>query len=495
MINILRKHSQWLMISITILVIISFVVLYNSTQFQNIGRGTLATIYGQSLAKDDYERYARQARLAQSLGLYDLLQLGAAQGGLSVEAYTVNNIVVEHSATQLGIEPTEDQIGDEIKGLPAFQTNNSFDPGKYQQFLTEQLPPLGFTGDEVEKLVRQDLKLKQLHSLIGSTVPASVVQFRQLYTLQNQKMVVSFIDYKLSDFEAKVTISDADLKKAYDQRKDSLKSPEQRSVDYVVFKLTDAQKKLTDKARVEAQQKLADQAQAFAEAALDKGAQFDAVAAKAGAKVQNSGNFTQDKAPAPLADVSTAAQSAFSLTKDQPVSDVLQTEDAFYVLHLAGIVPSRPLTFDEAKAQLTTALKSEHANNDLSQQAAENHAKLEEAIKKGQTFAQAAQALGLKVVTAPTFSIAEPPADETIIARDVIYKSAELAEGQLSSFTPSATGGFIVHMDKREPIDPAKFTKDKDTQLPMYEQQQQEMAFDQWLNDQREAANYKTKSS
>ncbi|MGC3990546.1 MAG: SurA N-terminal domain-containing protein [Chthoniobacteraceae bacterium] len=495
MINILRKHSQWLMVSITILVIISFVVLYNSTQFQNIGRGTLATIYGQALAKDDYERYARQARLAQSLGLYELLQLGAAQGGLSVEAYTVNNIVVEHSATELGIEPTEDQVESEIKGLPAFQTNNGFDPTKYQTFLSEQLPPLGFTGDEVEKLVRLDLKLKQLRSLIASTVPASAVQFRQLYTLQNQKMIVSFVDYKLSDFEAKATVTDDELKKAYAQRKDTLKSAEQRSVDYVAFKLTDEQKKLTDKARVDAQQKLADQAQAFAEATLDKGAQFDAVAAKSEIKVLNSGLFTQDKPPTALANVSTAAQSAFNLTKDQPISDVIQTEDAFYVLHLAAIVPSKPLTFDEARAQLTTTLKSEHANSTLSQQAAENHAKLEEALKKGQTFTQAAQALGLKVVTAPTFSIAEPPTDETVIGRDIMYKSAELADGQLSSFTPSATGGFIVHMDKREPLDNAKFAKDKDSQLPMYEQQQQEMAFDQWLNDQRDAANYKMKAS
>jgi len=495
MINILRKHSQWLMVSITILVIISFVWLYNSTQFQKIGTGTLATIYGQGLAKEDFQRYGRQAQLAQQLGLYDLLQLGFAQRGISIESFTVNSMVVEHEANRLGIETTDDQVATEIKGLAPFQTNNSFDPGKYQDFITTQLAPLGFNADEIENLVRMDLRLKRMRELVGSTVPASPVQFRQNYTLQNQKMVVSFVTYKLSDFEAKTTVSDDELKKAYDQRKDSLKSDEQRSVDYVAFSLTEDQKKLDEKARVEALQALADKAQAFAQAALEKGADFNAIAAKQQIVVLRTASFPQNKPVAPLADVSNAATSAFALTKEQPVSDVLQTENAFYVLHLASITPSKPLSFDEARAQLTTELKTEKANNALSQQAAEDHTKIVAAIKAGQTFPQAAEALGLKVVTAPSFSIAEPPMDETVIARDMVYKSVELTEGQTSSFTPSATGGFILHMDKRQPIDEAKFAKDKDTQLPMFEQQQQEMAFGQWLSDQRDAANYKVKQS
>jgi hypothetical protein len=483
------------MVTVTILVIISFVVLYNSTQFQKIGAGTLATIYGRGLAKDDFDRYRRQVGLAQDLGLYDLLQLGATQGGVSVESYTVNSLVVDHEAERLGIVPTQDQIEKELTGLPVLQTNNAFDPAKLQALIQNSVTPRGFTDDEIETLIRQDLKLRQLRDLIGTTIPASPVQFRQLYTLQNQKMIVSFVNYKLSDFEAQVTITDDDLKKAYDQRKDTLKSDEQRRVDYVEFQLTDAQKKLADKERVEALQKLADRAQNFAQDLLVNGAKFDAVAAKYETKVEHTGNFTLDQPAAPLADVSTAAKSAFALTDAQPNSDVLQTENAFYVLHLAGVVPSKPLTFDEAKAQLTTELKTEQANNKLSQQAAENHAKIETALKAGQTFAQAAEALGLKVVTAPAFSIAEPPMDETILSRGMVYKSVELAQGQTSSFTPSADGGFILHMDKRLPIDEAKFAKDKDTQLPMYEQQQQEMAFGQWLNDQRDAADYKVKAS
>ena len=56
----------------------------------------------------------------------------------------------------------------------------------------------------------------------------------------------------------------------------------------------------------------------------------------------------------------------------------------------------------------------------------------------------------MKAETFPVFSQSEPNRDLPD-AREVMTATFDLKDGDLSDFTPSATGGFLVHIDKRTP--------------------------------------------
>ncbi len=71
-----------------------------------------------------------------------------------------------------------------------------------------------------------------------------------------------------------------------------MKTDEKRKVKLVQFGLTDEQKKLKGKERIDVLQKLADKANDFTEALQAKGADFDQVAAKFQITPKETGDFS-----------------------------------------------------------------------------------------------------------------------------------------------------------------------------------------------------------
>ena len=74
--------------------------------------------------------------------------------------------------------------------------------------------------------------------------------------------------------------------------------------------------------------------------------------------VQTTGEFTR-ATPDPLLTANPQlSQAALRLTPQEPNSDAVQAGDAFYVLHLSGFDPARPLTLDEARPKIVETLKT-----------------------------------------------------------------------------------------------------------------------------------------
>ncbi len=257
------------------------------------------------------------------------------------------------------------------------------------------------------------------------------------------------------------------------------------------FILPTTDKPLEAKARAEELGKLGRAAEDFSIAVAEKDAKFDEAAAKAGVKVEETPEFSRN-APAPsLAAAPAVTAAAFKLTTKDPVSDVLTTERGYYVLQLAGVTEARPLTFDEARAQLEDQLKRERAQEALNLKATEIRNKIVADLKAGKTFAEAAQAAGATVETFPVFSQSEP--NRTLPdAREVMSATLDLKDGELSPFTPSADGGFLVHVDKRLPADDAKFAADKPMIVENMARLTRSVLFSEWLKLRRAEAQIQT---
>lgn len=493
MVNLLRKYQQSLMIAITVLVIIAFIWLYNTTQLEKIGRDQIALVYGKPLTRSDVERYQRQFYMAMDLGLTNFADMLGAREQNGFENYLFNQMIAKHEAQKLQIGASDEELFTTIKSLPRFQNRGQFDPALLEKFYRESIGARGFTQVQVEDLIRDAIIIQKLRALIDATNTVPDSEFKALYEQQFGKLEASVVRMKIENFRQGIEISPEDLQKAYDQRKSTLKSEEKRQVKFVKFTISDEAAKNADaSAKTQLLQKVADRAQDFAQKMLDKNANFDEVAKSFDVEPQQTELFTKTSPDSDLKG-QTLVQAAFMLTQADPNSDALQDDDTFVVMHLEKVEPARDLTFEDAKASLAEQLKEERAAEKLYTKGAEVRNKIAEEMKAGKSFADAAAAQGVKAEKLPAFSMAEPPKD-LATSQQVLSKAFDLAPGEVSAFTPDQEGGFIVWLEKRIPADEKKMEQDSALMKMRFALARSNMVFRDWLRLAREEANIQERS-
>ena len=500
MIKILRKHRNWLMIVIAILAL-PFCLYFVKSDTSLIRADTFAQMYGRKVSLIEARRDARLYQLARLLGLSDFrddLAAGNGSDDEKVGEFIINLVVLRHEAQQLGLEPSDAEIVEAVRNFPAFRGQAGFDTAKYDELTQTALPALGFSDEQLKEIARDAISLKQIKQLLGSSISVSESEAKADYELRYGKNFVSLVRLHSADFAKDIKITDDDINKYYEAHKAELKTEEKRKVEFVRLALSDEQKKLKDKERIDALQKLADRANDFSQALLEKGADFRQVAAKFQLPVEATGEFT-GAAPDPKLKVDQQlTQTAFRLTPQEPNSDPLQVADGFCILHLAGIVESRPLTLEEAKPKIADQLKSERGREMVSTKGAEVVETLRTGLKAGKPLpAVLQQAGGLKAEKVEPFTLADeeaeksPPEkaknqpDDMMLVKNA---AAQLQPGDVTDFVPWADGGVIVFLEKRDPPDPAKYAQAKAKFEEEILKRNRTIVFYEWLHDrQRES--------
>ena len=504
MMKLLRKHRSWLMIVIAILSI-PFIFYFVKTDLGQISQDQFATLYDRKISIVEARKYARLLDLARAVGLSDLAQyltLGAKDQNEMYPEFILNLLILRHESERLGIRPTQSEVINVVHTLSGFHGTSGFDLKKYDEFVQNALFPNGMGEAQIEELVRDDLSLKRIKRLLATGVSVSetvsTTNFEQAYG----KLQTAVVRLRAADIAKDIKISDEEVQKYFDGHKGEYKTDEKRKVDFVELSLSDEQKKLTGKERIDALQKLADRANDFSQALLEKGADFKQVAAKFELPIRTTGEFTmgapdpQFKATGPQ-----LAGAAFKLTAQDPNSDPVQVADGFYLLHLAGTVESHPLTLDEAKPKVLEALKRSKSQEMISTKGSEIVRKLREAKTSGQPLEGVAKEAGVKVEKVPPFSLMEEPKakvqekDQKKEAEKeppdfIAIKNAasRLEPGEVGDFFPWEDGGVIVVLEKREKPDPAKSAESKASFDERYLNNKREIVFYEWLHDRQRDA-------
>lgn len=496
-VNIMRSNQRWLMGIISVLVIISFIWFYSDrTQVDRIVSDKVGKIYGRNLGRTEVERILRQLSIARGLGLVNMVNLDPMGRGDQLDE-VVNHLVMAHKAEEMGIYPSDDDVLEAIKKLPVFQSDGGqFDVNKYNQFVSERLAPGGFSEGQLEELVRRDIQFARVHAIVDAPVVVSPVETRLAYDERYAKTDASVIRFKTSDFAAGVAEPTEDeIKKAFDNAKEQYIQPEKRKVQYVKFALSDEDKKLTGKAKMDKLKPLADQAVALLSELLDnKQEDFATAAKKLNTTVKETPEFEQSQTTGfEEASIPGFAQAAFQLTQAEPDSNVPLQEpnafapDAYYDLHLAGVVPVRPLTLDEARPKVVQALKDERAKAALSAKAEEVRTKIADALKAGKSFADAAKDAGQTAQEVPAYSAAEP-ARTAPDAATIAQATSDLGAQELSKFVPTDAGGLLVYVRDRTGVDQAKFAQQEGMVAMRLSRMKSGFYFSEWLRVSRDAA-------
>jgi peptidyl-prolyl cis-trans isomerase D len=498
--QLFRRYQQSIMIFVSLATIIGLVSFYSNASFMDkSGSGKVAVIYGRTIPLVIAQRGARKADLCYQLaqmeiygpreqqGLLELWALLSVSQRDAKENFIWNSMVLKHEATQLGIEPTEDEVFEATKGMTIFQTNGVYDSQKFNALSDNALAPRGLTTEDLSDLVADSLRLKKIMAVLGATVTPATADIRETFARTNQKTEAAVVRFKFDDFLATTQVPEEDVKKLYEERKGTLKTDELRKVKFVAFILPTTDKPLEGKARGDKLTELQKQAEDFSVAMTDKNAKLDEIAAKLGAKVEESPEFSIAKPPEALGSSSEVANAAFKLNQQQPNSDVIETARGYYVLQLVGITPPRPLAFEEAKANLTDTLKHERAQEAMNLKASEVRNKIEAEMKAGKTFAAAAEAAGVKPENIPAFSPKEPGN-----AGNIVQTVSEMNEGELSKVLPEANSSLIVYLSKRLPIDEKELDSEKAKLTDGIAFNQGIALFQEWLKLRRAAAQLKT---
>jgi hypothetical protein len=497
MMRVLRKHRNWLMIVIAILAIPFVFYFVQKPDYSRMTSDRFATVYGRNISNTQAQHVARLMSLANELGMttfvQDLSGGNTSDRNEAVVAFILNLLIVQHEAEQLGIRPAKQEVLDLIRTLPAFRGPNGFDPKKYEEFANSALGPNGMTESEIEDLARDQLCLTRIKQLLdaGIALPEAerTAEFEEYYG----KSFASVVRLRNADFAKDVQVSDDDIKKYYEAHKAEFKTEEKRKVEFVRLALTDEQKKLSGKERIDVLQKLADRANDFTQALLEKGADFHQVATKFQLPIQTTGEFTAGKPDPQLNADPQLTPGAFQLTAQEPTSDPVQASDGFYVLHLAGVVESRPLTVEEAKPKIVDAIKAQRARELIATRGAKIVQDLRENLKVGVPLPKAVEQLGVKPEKLEPFAIADEqmPDEKKPQSMDLFViknAAAQLQPGEVSDLAPSADGGLVVILEKRDPPDPAKYQENKAAFDEKYLRSKRMVVFYEWLQDRQRIA-------
>ncbi|MCS7336781.1 MAG: peptidyl-prolyl cis-trans isomerase [Verrucomicrobiae bacterium] len=229
----------------------------------------------------------------------------------------------------------------------------------------------------------------------------------------------------------------------------------------------------------------------FASALFDleplRAANLDKLAAESNLTVRVTTPFDRRNPPAGL-DVGEAfLTAAFNLTDDNPFTEPVVAADGVYVLALDKRFPPEIPAFEAVRERVIDDLRYQRALALAHEHGAEFHKTLTNGMAQGKTFAAICTSAGVKLVFPQPFSrrTRALPEVENLVPLLLLKDTAlKTGVGNVSEFVPTPTGGFIVHVQDRLPVDVKRMEAELPEFIAMLRRSGQDEAFNMWLRAQ-----------
>jgi len=411
MLSAIRNHTQSFVVKILAALLIGSFAIWGVEDVFDVATSNTSAIFEVGKIEGDATKIKSAVQreiinlrqmLGDSFGYDEAKSLGIVELVLQRQ---INDGAILIAARKLGVEISDDLVRQEIQKNPAFQGILGFDKNQFEQVLrNNSISESSYILDTRKQMSRNHL----LDSFSSDTVPKGLVEnfYRHRQekrtsetifipdNLQNgipdaseielvnfhkenaqrftapEYRAVSFVQLKASNLAAEISVTDEELKEAYEAREDEFMKSEIRDVKQMIF----------------AEQK---DAQRAAES-LSQGGDFTLVAkeiAKMDADAIDLGKITYANLPFPkLADV------VFALGIGEnsiPQKSLL----GWHLFRVDGIQQGGVRTLIEVKGELRKTISHEKAVDSLYGLAN----KLEDILGSGASLEEAAGKLNLKV--------------------------------------------------------------------------------------------------
>ncbi len=463
MLHFFRRHRGAFLITLTIVIIISFSV-FGAWRFDKdvearaLPTDHAMTVYGKDYTIAEASKVSRSLRFSmQHLQMYDLyfklMGLGPKDAGGDELGMIGTVLALRHVLDEAGVRASDKEALEALQQLPSLMPNGQFDAAQGRR-LEETAGMYGMTGADLLDIMRLKIGLTKLEELVGKNYAASTIAAEKQYVSSQQILKVSTISFNTDDFKKDIKVTDDEIKKSYEETKENLKTAEKRAVKYVFFETPKDQDKIPLEEREKAKKALSDRVNNFSDAARKAGrsGDLDQIAKDLKEKVLSVPAFEQESPPEALKGESTLLKAVFELaTKAQPVSDTVKTEKGWYIFSVPVV--------EEPKQKELAAVKDEIKEKLITQKATEARTKAVNEIrdfivaelkdkKKIEDLAKEKK-LVLSAVTAIN-NASPPPATEVPNAPQIAQAAAKTAVGEISQAVDTEKGNLLVFVNAKE---------------------------------------------
>ncbi|MFM7606160.1 MAG: peptidylprolyl isomerase [Prosthecobacter sp.] len=498
MLEFFRRHRGAFLAVLTIVIIISFSVWggwrydKNAQMAQALPSDHAMTVYGKDYTNAEVAQLGRSLQFAmQHLSMFDLYiglsslggRDGSNRGGIVGTALVLKSVL-----ENTGIRASDGEAFEELKKLPIMQTNGVYDASRGQQ-VEETAGMYGMNGADLLEIMRLKIGLDKLKELVTKNYAVSSFAAEKQYASNQQTMKVSTIAFETDAYKKNIQVSDDELKKSYEETKETYVTVEKRAVKYVFIE----NPKDLDKKPLEERQKLqkavSDRLNVFTEKALAAGrdANLEKLASELKEKVETLTAFEQATPPEALKTESALIEAIFTQPKSQPVSDAVKTDKGWYLFTVS--------TIDEPKQQELAAVKDKVKQSIVERKATEVRTK---AVNEARDFLAA----GLKekkkiedlvkekkLTLNPIVELdAATPASDVPNSAPIAREAQRTGVGQISQAVDTDKGTVLVYVNAKELRKSESAASTRKQQAENLANRESEGVFEAWFTKKVEEA-------
>ncbi len=233
MLQAIRDRAQGIFAWVMLLVIGVPFALWGIQNYIDTGKEKPAAVVGDREIFDREVTKAYEQSLNNLVGIADFNEQQLRRDALE---RIISEEVIVQSAEERSLVVSDAEARDFIQALPYFQTEGKFDKDKYQAMLAAQ----GMASNQFVAQVRRGLTGEQFQRGVVDSAIVTQNELETLMRLKNQERDTDYVKIPLVASQKNYT--DTELNAYYDAHRESFKTPERVSIEYLELDLADIAK-------------------------------------------------------------------------------------------------------------------------------------------------------------------------------------------------------------------------------------------------------------
>lgn len=448
--------------------------------FAGFGAGNLASskknyagvIFGKKVSIPEYNR-SYSAVLSRAKMIY-ADKLPELQKFLNLREQAWDRLILKYQAKKRLFRVSNKEVIERIASLKLYQRNGVFDKKLYS-YIVENV--FQATPREFEESVRDDIIIEKLADSITKDIKLAEEEIRQAYRADNELADLSFLLVRPEDFKEKAVVSEEELSSFYEKGRESFRSPIRVNVAYLRIPFNNDE----ENAKFAVEE---------IEALIKKGETLKEISKEYGIQLKETGFFSINSKISEIGLSYPFALTALRL-KENEISDIVQTQDSFYIMKLISKEEPRILGFEEIRDQVKDRLILKRKEEKAAALAEEILFQVKEEYK---ALEDVAKDYNYNLLTAK--EISRKSYVEEVGRSDSFAEAAfSLEVKETGGPVKTQKGHAIIRLDALKPIDEAKFLKEKESFANTLLEKKKTDNFKNWLEGLKKKAALKNNLS
>jgi len=456
MLEFFRRHRGAFLITLTIVIIISFSVWGGwkpEGDKMATSSDTAFIIYDKNYTVAEAQRLERYSQLAQLLQMYDLgqgLMMVAQDPDTRGNDFVFNLLVLQKQMAELGVHPTDAEAKAELERLPSMQEEGKFSPQRAYN-IQQAVGMYGMSPADLLELAKLSIGFKRLQDLIGKNYVPSPVETEKAYAVRHQTVKIQTINFAIEDFKKTAQVKDEEIQKYYDENKETYKTEEKRAVSYVFFEEPKEMDKKPKEEQLKIRKEIVDRVNKFNEASIQPGAKFDDIVKALKEKTLTEALFTKATASEAFKAETELLDAVFAHNKDsRPISDPIRgSKGGYYIFTITSKEEPKQQELAAVKDKVKDTLVAQKAQEALTKAVNEARDAIQAGLKDKKKVEDIAKDKKLTLSPVKDFTISEPPTDVPN-AYQIAREAENTAAGEVTKAVDTDTGAVIVYVTAKE---------------------------------------------